>query len=107
MQERSFSEQPSAVTAEHEDPGPNEALCGAVRAALSLLTERQRALVELHFFEGLSQGEIARRLGVTQQVVQKQLHGASRGGKVVGGALSRLRRALERDAHVRRAYALP
>jgi RNA polymerase sigma factor (sigma-70 family) len=58
------------------------------------LTPRQREIVAWHFFEGLSQGEIARRLGVTQQVVQKAIYGDLRGGRRVGGALQRLRVAL-------------
>ncbi|HEU4537985.1 MAG TPA: sigma-70 family RNA polymerase sigma factor [Polyangiaceae bacterium] len=67
----------------------------ALRAAVAgALTSKQREVVELHFFEGLSQGEIARRLGVSQQVVQKRLHGDRRAGKLVGGALPRLREAL-------------
>ena len=67
----------------------------AVREAVAgALTDKQRAVVEACFFEGLSQGEAARRLGITQQVVQKTLHGASRGGRVVGGALRKLREAL-------------
>lgn len=75
---------------------------GAVRAlALRLrdaidhaLTERQRQAIEWHFFEGLSQSEIARRLGVSQQVVHKRIYGVDRRGKRIGGALARLRRAL-------------
>jgi RNA polymerase sigma factor (sigma-70 family) len=67
----------------------------ALRDALVLaLTSKQREVIEMHFFEGLSQGEIARRLGVSQQVVQKRLHGDRREGKLVGGALPRLREAL-------------
>lgn len=78
---------PSATTMRR----PSEA---ALRAALAKLTDRQRAIVQLFFYEGLSQGAIARRLGITQQVVQKTLHGAPRNGRIVGGALPRLRRAL-------------
>jgi DNA-directed RNA polymerase specialized sigma24 family protein len=58
------------------------------------LTARQREAVELHFFEGLSQSEVARRLGITQQVVHKSIYGVDRRGKRIGGALARLRRAL-------------
>ncbi len=66
-----------------------------MRAAVDdALTPRQREIVEWHFFEGASQGEIARRLGVTQQVVQKSLYGVTRGGKTLGGAMRRLREAL-------------
>jgi DNA-directed RNA polymerase specialized sigma24 family protein len=75
--------------------GARDALDDAVRAAVAAaLTDKQREVVEAHFFEGLSQGEIARRLGVTQQVVQKRLYGAPRGGRLVGGAIHRLRDAL-------------
>lgn len=77
---------------------PRAALHAAVRAAVaSALTDRQRRMVEGYFFEGLSQGELARELDVSQQVVQKALFGAVRGGKRVGGALSRLRAALARE----------
>jgi RNA polymerase sigma factor (sigma-70 family) len=68
-----------------------------VRAAVATaLTDKQREVVEAHFFEGLSQGEIARRLGITQQVVHKRLYGAIRDGQIVGGAMRRLRDALAR-----------
>lgn len=66
-----------------------------VRAALDrALTAKQREAVELFFFEGLSQSAIARRLGVSQQVIQRRLHGARRRGAIIGGALPRLRAAL-------------
>ena len=72
-----------------------EKLHHAVREAVSTaLTDKQREAIEAFFFEGLSQGEIARRLGVTQQVVQKRIYGAGRGGKTIGGALQKLRDAL-------------
>ena len=72
-----------------------DALCDAVRRAVAaVLSDRQRAIVEWHFFEGASQGEIARRLGVSQQVVQKSLYGVTRRGRPVGGSLRRLRAAL-------------
>ena len=68
----------------------------AVRDAVATsLTDKQREVVEAYFFEGLSQGDIARRLGITQQVVQKRLFGAPRGGRLIGGAMHRLRQALE------------
>jgi DNA-directed RNA polymerase specialized sigma24 family protein len=67
----------------------------AVRRAVErALTGKQREAVELFFFEGLSQSEIARRAGVSQQVIQKRLYGATRGGTRVGGALAKLRVAL-------------
>jgi RNA polymerase sigma factor (sigma-70 family) len=67
----------------------------AVRHAVATaLTDKQRVAVELFFFEGLSQSEIARTLGVSPQVIQKRLYGAPRRGQVVGGAIARLRQAL-------------
>ena len=67
----------------------------ALRAALlSALTDKQRIAVELYFFEGLSQGDIADRLGVSQQVIHRRLYGARRNGRTVGGALARLRAVL-------------
>lgn len=77
------------------DSARRDRLRDAVRAAVeSALTEKQRRIVEACFFEGLSQGEAARRLGISQQVVSKTLHGATRDGRLVGGALRKLRDAL-------------
>ncbi|MGK3990493.1 sigma factor-like helix-turn-helix DNA-binding protein [Sorangium sp. So ce136] len=81
---------------EQAEPPGRARLCAAVRIAVeTALTAKQREVVEAYFFDGLSQGEIARRLGVAQQVVQKRLFGAPRGGRLVGGAMLRLRQALE------------
>lgn len=77
-----------------DPPGHRDA---TLRALIeTTLTPRQRDIVSWHYFEGISQGDIARRLGVSQQVVQKALHGDSRDGRRVGGALQRLRAALTR-----------
>jgi DNA-directed RNA polymerase specialized sigma24 family protein len=78
-----------------EESAAGEQRCSAVRAAVAAaLTDKQREVVEACFFEGLSQGEVARRLGIAQQVVQKRLYGAPRDGRLVGGAMQRLRAAL-------------
>ena len=50
--------------------------------------------MEGFFSEGLSQQALADRLGVTQQVIHKRIFGTRRNGKLVGGALGRLRKAL-------------
>lgn len=90
-----WSPDPSAIPDGSGDPADPADLADRVREAVrSALTERQRAVVEGYFFEGLSQGDLARRLGVTQQVVQKALFGTVRGGKRIGGALGKLRAAL-------------
>ena len=76
--------------------GAYVALAAPLRAAIERdLTDKQREVVEAYFFDGESEGEIARRLGITQQVVHKRIFGDVRGDKVVGGAIARLRRALE------------
>jgi len=55
-------EDPSeAAPSQAEIPVPETAL--AVRAALGVLSDEQRRAVELAYFEGLTQTEIARRLG--------------------------------------------
>jgi DNA-directed RNA polymerase specialized sigma24 family protein len=56
------------------------------------LTARQREIVELYFFAGRTQQEIAAELGVSQQAVSRQLFGVVRDGRRVGGAITRLRR---------------
>ena len=61
------------------------------------LTERQRQIVELHYLEGLSQVEVAERLGISQQTVSRQLFGVVRSGAKVGGAMKRLRAVLEAE----------
>jgi RNA polymerase sigma factor (sigma-70 family) len=57
----------------------------ALREALFELPEEERELVMLHYTEGLSQSEIAERLGTTQPTVSRQLK----------RALARLRGRLE------------
>ncbi|MCB9597082.1 MAG: sigma-70 family RNA polymerase sigma factor [Sandaracinaceae bacterium] len=70
---------------------PDPARARLVRDALvACLTDRQRDVVTAYFFEGRSQSEIARSLGVRQQVVHKHIFGVRRRGRHVGGALKRL-----------------
>ena len=59
------------------------------------LTPRQREIVQAYFFEGLTEAEIAQRLGIAQQVVSRHLFGALRAGRRVGGAMAKLRRLAE------------
>jgi RNA polymerase sigma factor (sigma-70 family) len=56
------------------------------------LTARQRQVVRLHYFAGLSEEEIADRLGIAQQVVSQHRFGIMRNGRRVGGAIPRLRK---------------
>lgn len=59
------------------------------------LTDRQRTIVEMYYFDGLTQEQIAAQLGIAQQVVSRQLFGDLRNGKRVGGAIKRLRDVLD------------
>jgi RNA polymerase sigma factor (sigma-70 family) len=59
------------------------------------LTARQREVVQLYFYEGKTEGEIAQQLGIAQQVVSRHLFGALRAGRRVGGAMAKLRRLAE------------
>ena len=86
-----------------EDGEPDPARAAARREAIDSiaelvrtgLTDKQRTIVERYFYDGRTQQEIAAELGVSQQVVSRQLFGVIRDGKRVGGAISRLRKACE------------
>ena len=66
--------------------------CALEAVINDVLTDRQCEVVMLYFFEELNQREIAERLDVSQQVVSEHLYGKRRNGKVVGGALRKLRK---------------
>jgi RNA polymerase sigma factor (sigma-70 family) len=68
-----------------------EAMATLAELVHTHLTDRQRQLVELYFYEHLTQQEISARLGVSQQAVSRQLFGVVRQGRKVGGAVQRLR----------------
>ena len=57
----------------------------------SHLTQRQRRIVELYYYDLRTQQEIAAELGISQLVVSRQLFGVLRNGKKIGGAIKRLR----------------
>ena len=57
-----------------------------------VLTDRQRDVVELHFFGGLNQRQIGEQLGISQQAVGQHLYGKLRNEKAVGGALKKLQK---------------
>lgn len=74
-----------------------------LRGYVAALPERTRRIVELRKFEGLSQKEIARRMGVTESVVENHLHQGmiavqSAWREAHGAAEARLRRDGARGA---------
>lgn len=70
------------------------------------LTSRQRQVVELYCFEGLTQVEIAAALGISQATVSQHLMGKLRRGHHVGGAFRKLRKTIRKAAQ-RRAQQNP
>jgi len=68
---------------------------------LSSLTPRQRQVVELYCLEGLTQVEVAAALGITQATVSQHLMGKLRGGRHVGGAFRKIRKAIRKKARQR------
>lgn len=60
------------------------------------LTGRQQEVVQLYFFEGQTQEDIADKLQLSQSTVSRHLFGTVRNGKKVGGAVNKLRKAVDR-----------
>src|SRR6185312_6158219 len=54
-----------------EETLDNQVIQREIKRALGTLTARERAVLKLHFEEGLSKAEIALRLGLSPRVVQR------------------------------------
>jgi len=87
---RRWREQATDVLPEVLSDNPDRAELLAVRDALRALAPRQRAVLVLRYYEGLSEAEIAATLGIAPGTVKSQ----ARDG------LARLRRALPADETV-------
>ena len=59
------------------------------------LTDRQQEVLRLYYFHGYTQQDIAAALELTQSTVSRHLFGAARNGQKVGGAIPKLRKAIE------------
>jgi RNA polymerase sigma factor (sigma-70 family) len=70
------------------------------------LTRRQREIVQLYYIHGKTQEDIASILSVKQSTVSRHLFGTSRGGRKVGGAIPKLRKAIDRRGDPQIARAL-
>jgi len=87
-------EHPERVAERERDAQQAEVLWPRVHEImLDVLTERQCEIVGLYFFAEMNQREIAERLGISQQSICEHLYGKRRGGRTVGGALRKLRKA--------------
>ncbi len=54
-----------------EETLDNQQVQNEIKRALGTLSARERAILKLHFEEGLSKAEIAVRLGLTARIVQR------------------------------------
>jgi len=70
------------------------------------LTERQKEILRLYYFEDKTQEDIARTLDLSQSTVSRHLFGTLRNGRRVGGAISKLRKVIERRPHAVIDHAL-
>ncbi|MCP5068783.1 MAG: sigma-70 family RNA polymerase sigma factor [bacterium] len=57
------------------------------------LSARQQEVVKLYYFEHKTEDEIADAFGIARQVVNQHLFGIRRGGRRIGGAVKKLRKA--------------
>lgn len=62
----------------------------------SELTRRQQEVLKLYYFYGKTQEDIAVILNLTQSTVSRHLFGTVRRGKKVGGAITKLRKVIDR-----------
>jgi RNA polymerase sigma factor (sigma-70 family) len=72
-------------------------IVGDIQSIISTrLTPKQREIVDMYFFRGMKQQEIAAELCLPQQVVSKHLFGVMRNGRKVGGAITKIRKYCNR-----------
>jgi len=60
------------------------------------LTPRQREILSLYYFDGMTQEDIAAHLRVSQSTVSRHLFGTVRDGRKVGGAIPKLRKVIDK-----------
>jgi predicted transcriptional regulator len=99
---------PSTATPWHAapaDPGADDRLRSSEEVTLvlhaiivSVLTTRQRQVVERYYLEGRTQVEVATELGISQATVSQHLKGRRRGCNRIGGAFRRIRKAIRKAA---------
>lgn len=60
---------PTQQVADHRAPKLTELDRDEIRALVARLPQRQREIVEMHLFEGMTQAEVAKTLGISQPAV--------------------------------------
>jgi DNA-directed RNA polymerase specialized sigma24 family protein len=70
------------------------------------LTDRQREVLKLYYFYGKTQEDIAEILDLTQSTVSRHLFGTVRDGRKIGGAIHKLRKAIDRNGDEKITRAL-
>ena len=70
------------------------------------LTQRQREVMGLYFFKHKTQEDIAAILNLSQSTVSRHLFGTVRNGKKIGGAIPKLKKAIDRCPGAPVDYAL-
>jgi RNA polymerase sigma-70 factor (ECF subfamily) len=73
---RDADELPETVASPFRDPGEADDLRGRLRQALTLLGDRQRAVIVLHDVEGFKHAEIGRLLDIPEGTARSDLHHA-------------------------------
>jgi RNA polymerase sigma-70 factor (ECF subfamily) len=73
---RDADELPESVSLPARDPAEDADLRERLRAALALLSERQRAVIVLHDVEGFKHSEIGEMLGIPEGTARSDLHHA-------------------------------
>ena len=92
-QDHPYFEKDEDLDVRHEWDERARDMRGELEAVIAeVLTDRQRSVVELHFFGQMNQRQIGEKLGISQQAVGQHLYGKLRNGKSVGGALRKLRK---------------
>ena len=86
-----------ATDQQQRQQAKDEAIALIKELITTRLTDKQRQIVELYFYEGQTQAQIAEKLNINQQVVSKHLFGAIRNGQRVGGAMRKLRKLCEKQ----------
>jgi len=97
-----FSEEHSLWHETEEDAASRRLLRESVAEIMPLiaevmdevLTDRQRDIVRLYFMEQRTQQEIAELLEISVPSVSQHLFGKRRAGKVIGGAIPKIRKRL-------------